>query len=176
MRPTGTEALRAVQTALTEVIGPELQTAFAQDTAQMLQMLLESVITEFDGAAQDLVDDNATLASLLEDFRTAASATGSTSQELSNAIKESGEALARPDPGSIAISDLAARNKGLRAALETAVQALERVFDDAERESLAPVRGAMYRHLREVAGRGWSFWDAASFREYMMKHRAEPTA
>ncbi len=176
MRPTGIEALRAVQTALTEVIGPELQTAFAQDTAQMSQMLLESVIAEMDGAASDLLKDNDALAGLLEDFRAAASASANTSQELSSAIKESDGALARPDAASMAINELAARNKELRAALETAVQALEGVIDDSAFEPLAPVRAAMYRHLREVAGRGWSFWDAASFREYMTKHRSERTA
>ncbi|MCH8815430.1 MAG: hypothetical protein IH957_10125 [Chloroflexi bacterium] len=174
MRPTGIEALRAIQTALTEVIGPELQTAFAQDTQQTLQMLLESVIAEMDSAASDLLEDNGTLSSLLEDFRAAVSANAN-NRELSGAIEEIDESLARPDPGSFAISELAARNEELRAALEKAVRALEGVGDDPGYESLAPVRMAMYRHLRDVAGRGWSFWDAASFREYMMKHRSERT-
>lgn len=176
MRPTGIEALRAIQTALTEVIGPELQTAFAQDTAQMSQMLLESVIAEMDGAANDLLKDNDALVGLLGDFRAAAGANADASEEISSAVTEIDEVLARPDPGSIAISDLAARNNELRAALETAVRVLEGVVGDPAFEPLAPVRAAMYRHLRDVAGRGWSFWDAASFREYMVKHRSERTA
>ena len=173
MRPTGIEALRAIQTALTEVLGPELQTAFAKDTAQVLQMLLESVIAEMDGAANDLSEDNGVLSSLLEDFRTAAGANAIPSRELASVIKKIDEVLASPDPGSMAISDLAARNQELRAALETAVQVLEDVIDDPGFESLGTIRGAIYRHLRAVAARGWSFWDAASFREYMMKHRSE---
>ena len=51
MRPNGVESIRAVQSALAEVIAPELTSPFAQDAAQTLQMLLESLAADWDSAA-----------------------------------------------------------------------------------------------------------------------------
>jgi hypothetical protein len=38
-------------------------------------------------------------------------------------------------------------------------------------EALMAARSDAYRHLREVAARGWSFWDVFSFRERMARFR-----
>jgi hypothetical protein len=37
---------------------------------------------------------------------------------------------------------------------------------------MVAMRSDAYRHLREVAGRGWSFWDVSHFRERMARLRA----
>jgi hypothetical protein len=71
MRPNGLESLRAVQAALAEVIAPELSSAFAQDAAQTVQMLLESLASEWDTAAEQLSLDNETLERLLSASRDA---------------------------------------------------------------------------------------------------------
>ena len=42
-------------------------------------------------------------------------------------------------------------------------------------EALMSLRSDAYRHLREVAARGWSFWDVFSFRERMARLRATGT-
>jgi hypothetical protein len=36
------------------------------------------------------------------------------------------------------------------------------------------LRSDAYRHLREVAARGWSFWDVFSFRERMARFPFTP--
>ena len=54
MRPKGIESIRAIQSALAEVIAPALISPFAQDAAQTLQMLLESLAAEWDSAADQL--------------------------------------------------------------------------------------------------------------------------
>ncbi len=38
-------------------------------------------------------------------------------------------------------------------------------------EALMAARSDAYRHLREVAARGWSFWDVFSLRERMARFR-----
>ena len=50
---------------------PELTSPFAQDAAQTLQMLLESLAAEWDSAAEQLRGDNETLARLLLSAREA---------------------------------------------------------------------------------------------------------
>ncbi len=46
-------------------IGPEVQSLFGQDMLQTMQMLLETVTNELDGAADSLVRDNQALRALL---------------------------------------------------------------------------------------------------------------
>src|SRR5947208_10487855 len=65
MRPNAIESLRAAQAALGEVIAPGLTSAFAVDSAQTVQMLLESLASEWDTAAESLSRDSDTLRSLL---------------------------------------------------------------------------------------------------------------
>lgn len=169
MRPNAVESLGAIRTALAEVLGPELQSLFAQDTASTLQMLLESLSAGWDRAAADLHADNQTLARLLLDGREAFAALSN--GDGASVVKIIDEALAAPEAESLAISALTARNNVLRAALEQVLMAVEDRAGEPGLDSLAPLRTAAYGHLREVAGRGWSFWDVASFREYMERYR-----
>lgn len=159
--------MNALRAGLAEVLGPELQSDFALDTAQTLQMLIESLASEWDTAVDDLKHDNETLVRLLTELRKPLAAGSNGERE--TAVNLIDEAIEASQAESLALSALSARNRELRAALERAIVVVE---DSADDETLAPVRQAVYGHLREVAGRGWSFWDMASFREYMAKHRS----
>lgn len=173
MRPDGLEAIRAVQTALAEVIAPELQTPFARDTAQMLGMLLESIAGEWDGAAADLRRDNERVATLLSRLRDAVTADDGSAGAFASVVEEIDGVLSEPGDDSVLMTVLAARNQRLNEVLEAGVEQVEKVVSEAGYEWLEPVRGEIYRHLRDVASRGWSFWDMASFREYMVRSRAD---
>lgn len=171
MRPSAQESLNALRLGLAEVIAPELQSAFAQDTANVLQMLIESLSAEWDTAADDLARDNETLAQLLTHMREALAADGN--DDASSAVNLIDDALASPDAGSLAISALYERNRVLRGALEKALEVVEDRAGGPDAEAIAHMRSAAYAHLREVAARGWSFWDVASFREYVARLRAQ---
>jgi hypothetical protein len=171
MRPTGIESIRGAQAALAEAIVPELTTAFSQDVAQTLQMLLESLAGEWDTVAEDLRLDNRHLRGLLRDAAEAMRSAPSTAAEFAALVEDIDAAAAHPETASVAISALAAENNAWRALLERAAVLLEDATGDASLESLKPVRQAVYSHLRDVAARGWSFWDVASFRERMARER-----
>lgn len=159
--------MNALRAGLAEVLGPELQSEFAMDTAQTLQMLIQSLAAEWDTGVDDLRRDNETLEKLLTDLRDVLSADGNSERDaVVNVIDQTMEARA---PESLALSALLQRNKQLRGALERAIVAVE---DSPEDRRLAPLRSAVYSHLREVASRGWSFWDMASFRDYMARHHS----
>lgn len=167
MRPTGLEGLDALRAGLAEVLAPELQSDFALDTAQTLQMLIESLAGEWDTASDDLKRDNETLTLLLTELKDALKSDGNAERAmLVNLIDET---IAARGAESFSLSALSMRNKQLRGALERTMVIVE---DEANDESLSSLRRAVYSHLRKVAGRGWSFWDMASFREYMARFRA----
>jgi len=172
MRPDGLEAIRAVQTGLAEVIVPELQSPFAQDTAQMLSMLLESIAGEWDGRVADLRRDNETVTAILSHLREAVGSGDRNVDAFAAVVEAIDDVLSEVGDEPVLVTDLAARNRQLNGVLEPALQRIEDVFDEAGHEALGPIRAEIYRHLRDVAGRGWSFWDMASFREYMVRHRA----
>lgn len=168
MRPSGIESVRAVQTALAEVIAPELASAFAQDTARTAQMLLESLAGDWDTAAENLRRDNETLARLLAAARKAIIAAPDRNGRLASIVTEI-EGLSRREDNedSVALSRLTARNRSLMAALEHTLVAFEDLTGEAGYEAVEPVRKQIYAHLKSVAARGWSFWDLSSFRGRM---------
>ncbi len=176
MKPNAIESLLGLQAALIETIVPELQTMFAQDTANVLQMLIESVAGEWDTAAEDARRDNTTMVTLLGLARDAIGSLPERNEELASLVSEIRETLAEPEPGSIVLSALGARRTRLSGVLERTVCALEDRAADAEFAALLPVRTAIYDHLREVSMRGWAFWDMASFREMITRLRATPAA
>jgi hypothetical protein len=170
MRPNSVESIRAVQVALAETIAPELTSPFAQDAAQTLQMLLESIAGDLDTAAEDLRRDNETLTRLLSDV---GSALGSLprNESLAGHVSPIEQRLNEEPSDSVAISALASRNQALRGTLEQLLMALEDSPDGLSPE-LNAVRTGIYRHLRDAATRGWSFWDVSSFRGRMTTLRA----
>ena len=166
MRPTSVEALRGLQGVLASDIGREVQSLFGQDALQTSQMLLEMLSNELDGAADNLFRDNETVAALLA--RGAAAV-----RPLDAALaEETRAALAEATEASLTLSALSARNGRLRALMERLLVVCEDAAAGEEHAELMGVRADAYRHLRDVAGRGWSFWDMLSFRERMARFRA----
>jgi hypothetical protein len=148
-------------------ITPEVQSVFGQETLQLAQMLLEMLVNEVDGAADDLARDNQTLCELLGRAAVALCPIDSALAE------EAAAASAEPTDPSLTVAALTARNQRLRGLLERLLVLCEDVAETAQAsQDLMAVRSQAYRHLREVAARGWSFWDIFSFRERMARLRA----
>jgi hypothetical protein len=172
MRPNGIESVRAIQSALVEVIAPELTSPFAQDAAQTLQMLLESLAAEWDSAADHLRRDNETLAELLKASREAMKSASNGNKSFAVAVSEIEQRLSEDVADSIAVTALSFRNDALRGTLEQTLMAFEDMTAEQTSAGITAVRAAIYRHLRDVSSRGWSFWDVSSFRGKMTEIRA----
>lgn len=161
------EALRGLQGTLVSDITPEVQSLFGQETLMLAQMLLEMLTNEVDDAADNLARDNQTLCDLL---RRAVDTLRSVDSTLA---EETAVTLAEPTDPSLTVTALTARNQRLRGLLERLLVVCEDIADSAQAsEDLMSLRSDAYRHLREVAARGWSFWDVFSFRERMARLRA----
>lgn len=167
MRPDGLESIRAVQSALAELIAPELTSPFAQDAAQTLQMLLESLAAMWDSAADELRRDNQTLTGLLISSREAIKSVSDGNESFVEIVSEIEQRLSADAVDSISISALSSRNNALRGTLERILMAFEDVTGEPAFAATTSVRGDIYGHLRDVATRGWSFWDVSSFRGRM---------
>lgn len=172
MRPDAIESLRAMGEAVSGVLGPEIRTPFAQEAAQAVAMLVESLAAEWDTAVEDLLADSAAHRDNLARARDAL-ITCSRNGLTDNAVNEIEVALAEDRKGRLAISALSTENDSLRSALATLLELAEDMRDEPGFESLAPVRAYAYRHLRKVAVRGWSFFDVSGFRERIVQARAE---
>ena len=173
MRPTAVEVIRGIQGTLMGVVAPELHSMFAQDTGQTMQMLLESLANEWDTAAETLSSDNTRLRDLLSQAAAAIRSLRHRDDGLVALAEEIEAGLNVPPEESVAVSRLSARNAQLLALLERTLVACEDADGQPQFEALRPVRQSIYHHLRNVAGRGWSFWDVLSFRERMAGLRAD---
>jgi len=167
MRPTPIESLRAAQAALAEVVAPELASAFALDTTQTVQMLLESLASEWDTAAETLSRDNDTLNSLLSASGEALTGAAGSNESLAPIVSQIEQRLRDDGATSVVLSDLASRNGSLRATLESVLVTFEDLTGRPGSENIDEVRTRIYKHLKQVASRGWSFWDVSSFRGRM---------
>jgi hypothetical protein len=172
MRPTGLESIRAIQAALADIIAPELTSAFAQDAAGTLQMLLESLAGDWDTAAEDLRCDNEALSVLLAASRDALDSALPGNKSLASTVTDIENRLREIQDDSLTLSSLASRNHALRALLERILVAFEDLTGQSEYEKIDGMRQDIYAHLRKVATRGWSFWDISSFRERMVAVRS----
>jgi hypothetical protein len=172
MRPDGLESIHAVQSALAELIAPELTSPFTQDAAQTLQMLLESLAAEWDCAADELRSDNKTLGALLMSSGEAIKSALDGNESYAAVVSEIEQRLSEDVGDSIAISALSSRNDALRGTLEQILMAFEDVTGEPAFAAITSVRRDIYGHLRDVATRGWSFWDVSSFRGRMTAIRA----
>jgi hypothetical protein len=172
VRPDGIESLRAIQAAVAEVLAPELRTAFAEEAAGAVSMMVESLAAEWDTAAETLVQDNEALRGILEDARAALQSAPDGNGRAASLVRDIDGELRSGGDGSLAISALTAENNRL---LERLASFLEMAEDTAGQEGfvgLRSAREAAYRHLREVSLRGWSFFDVSGFREKIAKERA----
>ncbi|MEX1194432.1 MAG: hypothetical protein WD904_14240 [Dehalococcoidia bacterium] len=173
MKPNGLEALRAIQATLVETLMPELQSMFAQDSAQTIAMLVESLAAEWDAAAADLHTDNEAIRGVLAAAASALLALPGRNENRDALVIDVDGVMREAGDGSGAVSSLSAENDRLRLVLEHLLSFIEDTSGELDSEGLDETRRAAYRHLRQVATRGWCFWDVASFRERMVQARAE---
>jgi len=172
MRPTGLESIRAIQAALADIIVPELTSAFAQDAAGAVQMLLESLAGDWDTAAEDLRRDNEALSVLLASSRDALDRALPGNKSLASTVTDIENRLREIQDDSLTLSSLASRNHALGALLERILVAFDDLTGQSGYEKVDGLRRDIYVHLRQVATRGWSFWDVSSFRERMIAVRS----
>jgi hypothetical protein len=164
VRPNVAEALRGVQRSLASAPPPEVGRLFVEDAQRTSQMLLESVIGELEAGGGWAAADDATLRRLL-------AAGGEAVRGLDDALAgDVAGALAEPAKAASPAAD----NERLRGLLERLLVTCEdAAASGGGSPALAAVRRDTYRHLRDVAGRGWSIWDMLSFRERMAELRRE---
>ncbi len=172
MRPTSSESLRAIQAAVVGVMTPELTTGFALEAATAVGMIVESLAAETDTEAETLVQDNAALRELLGKVKEALASNANAA----SLVNEVDGVLSQGGGGSLALSALATEHAGLMGALERLLQFAEDAQGTPEGEALATARAGVYRHLKEVAVRGWSFFDVTGFREKIVQARAQLSA
>lgn len=144
MRPNGEELVRGVQSSLTTYILPELQSAYARTELMLDLVLLGILASDWDSAAQRLVDDNAALRALA---LRGAEALDSTDVSLAGGLAEDLRSLAGEAGASLRLSDLSAANGRLRGAIGR----LGALLEDADTPALGELRAAVIEHLRADA-------------------------
>jgi hypothetical protein len=125
VKPDGIASLRGIQAALADALVPELTSAYTQDAAQTLTMLLESLAAEWDTAVEDLVSGNREVRRLLAEAVTVFSPPTNGNEQAAALVKQCEDAIAVAPAPSLRISTLAAEGERLRAALEKVLVALE---------------------------------------------------
>ena len=137
MRPNAEEVLRGVQSSLVNYVLPEVQTEYARTEVMLVSALLGIVAAQCDGAAQRLVDDNASLRELAG--RGGEALAGEPAHaELAEALGS----LANGSDASVRLSELSAANGQLRAAIAQLGAAAQ------ENASLAGLRQEVLDSLR----------------------------
>ena len=144
MRPNGEELVRGVQRSLTTYILPEIQSAYARTELMLVLGLLGILASDWDSAAQRLVDDNASLRALA---LRGAEALDSADASLAAGLAEDLRSLAGEAEPSLRLSDLSAANGRLRGAIGR----LGVLLEDADTPALGELRAAVIEHLRADA-------------------------
>ena len=169
MKPSGVELVRAVQGAVGEVLAPEITSPHAEEAARTIAMMLEALAAEWDAAAEDFVNDSHELERLLGHARDALIRLTDSNEYAALLVSDIDGVLGGPKPEGLRLSVLSARHNDLNGVLERVLAFIEA---NGESRVTADARSQIYAHLRTVAVRGWSFWDAASFRGRMQEIRA----
>lgn len=170
MRPDAIETIAIVQTTLQE-LAREATSDYARHQANLCLMLLQSVAAELDSAAHDLVQD---IAALREVLSLAQDALRTLPDAEARALAEEVDgALAEGHGTDLRLSTLRRQGDRLRALLERFLCLCEDAAGTPAYDALAPARLAAYSHLQQAALRGWTFWDASSFREALARWRAQ---
>ncbi len=141
MRPNEQEVLQGIMGALGTYILPELQTAHAQLELMLITVVLGTVATEVDGAAQKLVEDNAALRELAR--RGADALANGRDPDLAGELRALADGI---DP-SVRLSDLSAANDRLHAAIGR----LGALAENSDEPAMRELRGAVIERLRTEA-------------------------
>lgn len=139
MRPNSEELLRGVQSSLITYVLPELQSEYARTELMLAHVLLGIVAGEWEGAAQQLIDDNAALRDLAA---RAAAVTGAPIADELRSLSSEADATLR-------LSELSSANDRLRDAIGRLGVALQ----DADAAPLRELRAAVIERLRLEAER-----------------------
>ncbi len=105
MRPNSEEVLRGVAVSLMLYVLPEVESAYARTQLGIVAALLGVVANDWDGSAQRLVDDNASLRTL---------AARAADEPASGPLRDELRALAGEADASLRLSELSASNARLR--------------------------------------------------------------
>jgi hypothetical protein len=172
MKPNGLESLRAIQVAITEALAPEITSLFAQEAAQAVSMMAESLAAEWDTAVDDLTRDNAELRRILGNAVDALREPAGSNDTAAAIVKEIEGALALPGAATLTLSALTEENDSLLSALASLLEYVEDIQGQPDAKVMDAVRTEAYRHLKVLAVRGWSFFDVSGFRERMARARS----
>ena len=142
MRPNGEEVVRGVAASLMTYILPEIDSAYARMQLMIAIALLGVVASEWDVAAQRLVDDNAGLRSLA-----GRAADELAQQPAADSLRAELRALAAEADASLHLSDLSAAGARLRGAIGR----LGVLLVNSEAPALRSLRSEVIETLRAQA-------------------------
>jgi len=170
MRPNDVELVRLLESVVLE-LGQEVPSLYGKAQAQFAFMLLETVAAELDEAVHCLYHDIQELRGLLAQVQEAIARIPQDHPRIASLQQRLEEALNEEIGHDLHLHRLEGLHRRLMGALEVFLCLCEEVMGDPRYEPLMPLRAAAYAHLRRVAVRGWTFWDALSFRERILKER-----
>ena len=139
MHPNGEEIVRGIQGALATYVLPEVKSGYAQSQMIIVQVLLGMAASEWDGAAQQLVDDNTSMRALAARGADALDEAGE-GQSLAGELRTLGDET----DASVRLSDLRANYESLRAAIGR----LAVLIESSETAPLRALRADVLEHLR----------------------------
>jgi hypothetical protein len=147
MRPHPEELVRILQSGVVSHFAPELQSNYARAQFGFGALLFGLATRGIDTAVPDLIDENATLRSLLDD---AADALAKIEGDHARAGERTIAAVpARTD--SLRLSALRTENDALRSALSSLAPLIEAAGEEPGLLPLRDVRAAAYAHLQSNA-------------------------
>lgn len=141
LRPRADEIIRGIERSLAEHVLPELRTPYAIAQLQYAILLLHTLKTEWDGAAQRLVEDNQTLRGLAA---RAADTLDVPDHELAGELRSA----ALEGDADLRLKKLGDTNDRLRALHARALAALGAEADEARAELRAGVSRRMPGAIR----------------------------
>jgi hypothetical protein len=149
MRPYPEEVLRALQTGVGSHLAPEVKSSYGQAQFAFAMLLFGVVQRDYDSAAQDLIDANATLRDILVGARDAiATLDRDDARDIARAL----DALP-PAATSARLSSLRSEHDALREAVIRLVPLVEPAADDPALAAMRPTRSALWDCLRADAQR-----------------------
>ncbi len=159
MRPTHLELIQGLQASLLTDVLPEVRTSYAQWQTQIALLVLGVLAQEWDGAVQDLLEENRGIRGI---FGRAAPALGRLGRDGDDALvglAQDLEAQAQGADGEpFTVSALAARNSDLRGSLARFLVACEDLGEGQGFESLRPLRDEAYALLGRQASKRWDLF------------------